>query len=120
MKLVCRMRYSCHDTTVVFREKRRELMMLQQLASPGAIRNIEELAKMQAQQHSEAAPAVDVKTPQILSSHVEPPKSEAGASDEKEKVLIKVQDKSGNSQSIRIYAVSKCSSPHIIEFWYWG
>ncbi|KAG0612870.1 hypothetical protein M758_6G058500 [Ceratodon purpureus] len=84
------------------RERRKELMMLQQLASPGAIKNIEELARIQAQQRPEVEPP-----PKVLESHVEPPKSEVGASEEKEKVLIKVQDKFGNSQSIRIYATDK-------------
>lgn len=88
--------------------------MLQQLASPDAIRNIEELARLQAQQRPEAEPSLVVNTLEIMKSHVELPKSEGGAL-EKEKVLLKVQDKSGNSQSIRIYAVSKCSPLHVIK-----
>jgi len=85
----------------VFRQKRRELMMLQEASSPGAIRRVEELARMQAQQRVEAesSPLV-LNTPESLESQ-----SEACVSNEKEKVMIKVQNKSGSSQSIRIYSV---------------
>lgn len=88
-------------------------MMLQEASSPGALRRVEELAKMQTQQRVEAeAPSIG-KIPESLKSQVESPRSEARTSEEKEKVMIKVQNKSGSSQSIRIYTVSKCTASHV-------
>lgn len=76
-------------------------MMLQEASSPGAIRKVEELARWQAQQRVEPESSPSVVKP------LESPRSESRTSEEKEKVMIKVQNKSGSSKSIRIFTVSK-------------
>lgn len=78
-------------------------MLLEQKASPGAIRNIEELARMEAQYRPEPEPPVIVKAPTTKSD--ESLTGEAAATG-KGKILLKVQNKAENSQSIRIYTVS--------------
>lgn len=88
----------------LLREKRRELMLLEQKASPGAIRNIEELARMEAQYRPEPEPPVIVKAPTTKSD--ESLTGEAAATG-KGKILLKVQNKAENSQSIRIYTTDK-------------
>ena len=93
-----------------------ELQILQQKASPEAIRRVEELARLRAQQRPEAEPSLIVKTPQRSNSHQESPGSGSAAS-EKEKILLKVQNNSGSSQSIRIFAVSECYPSDAIENW---
>lgn len=80
-------------------------MMLQEASSPRAISRVEELARMQAHQRVEAG----------VSPLVESPRSEARASVEKEKVMIKVQNKSGSSQSIRIFTVCKSTISIMVD-----
>jgi hypothetical protein len=86
------------------RQKRRELMMLQEASSPGALKKVEEAARMQAQQRVQAESSPSVV--RALKPQVEP-SSDAPTSEEMEKVLIKFQNKSGNCQSIRIFSNDK-------------
>lgn len=91
-----------------------ELMLLQQRASPEAMRRVEEQAikrageqsRMQAQMSGETEPPLVVKTPTGPNfPGAESPGSEATASDQREKILMKVQNSTGSVQSIRIYMV---------------
>lgn len=93
-------------------------MMLQQKSSPEAIRRVEEQARMQAQQRpEEAEPPLVVKTPSSLNFHGDSPGSEAAASEGKEKILVKVQNRAGSVQPIRIYTVINCiNPPYIITY----
>lgn len=80
--------------------------MLQQKASPEAIRRFEELARVQARQLAELNPPSVVKTLETVDFHKGLPGSEPAASEGKEKILLKVQDNAGSSRSIRIFKVS--------------
>lgn len=79
-------------------------MILQEASSPGALKRVEEQARMQAQKRVQAESSPSVV--RALKPQVEP-SSDAPTSEEMEKVLIKVQNKAGNCQSIRIFSVSK-------------
>lgn len=102
---------------VVFRQRRQELMIFEEESSVAAISRVEEQARMQVlQQRVESEKETESPSPSplvveapevVLKSQTKPPKSEAHASEEKEKVLLKVQNKAGNCQSIRIFTVSK-------------
>ncbi|KAG0625752.1 hypothetical protein M758_2G078500 [Ceratodon purpureus] len=89
------------------RLQRQELMMLQQKASPEAIRRVEELARMQAQQRPEPVTPLVVKAPTRMNAHEESLGSESPAAEEKEKILLKVQNSTQSTQSIRIFTTDK-------------
>lgn len=98
-------------TLLQLRQKRRELEMLQEASSPGALKRMEETARMQAQQRVQAESSPSVV--RALKPQVEP-SSDAPTSEMMEKVLIKVQNKSGNCQSIRIFSNDKFEKLFIV------
>ena len=87
--------------------------MLQQKASPEAIRRVEELARMQAQQRPEPVTPLVVKAPTRMNAHEESSGSESPAAEEKEKILLKVQNSTQSTQSIRIFTVSTINASTI-------
>jgi hypothetical protein len=95
-------------------------MMLQQQASPEALRRVEELARMRAQQRPEPGPPLVVKASKTLNSHEESGGSESpAASEEKEKILLKVQNNTQSTQLIRIFTVSPVNPTLFDTMKYW-
>jgi len=97
---------SSGDRTVQqLRMKRDELLNIETRTSPGFLRRVEEMARMQVQRQRVPDPPIVPSTPpQILKPQLQPESETFGS---REKILLKVQNKNGSAQSIRIYSSDK-------------
>ena len=95
------------------------MVWLEAQASAGAIERVEERARLQAQRQREATDfmaqrlressvPVAVKGPEYVNRERKVPACD-GPVVEKRKILLRLQDKSGNIHPMRMYLVSSCA-----------
>lgn len=84
-------------------------MGLQFAASPEGIKRVEEQAKLQLQHRPDPESPLAANTSKDLNFHEEILESKSVTPEKREKVLLKVQNKTGSYQSIRIFMVRECN-----------
>lgn len=95
--------YALHQ----LRQSQTELMGLQFAASPEGIKRVEEQAKLQLQHRPDPESPLAANTSKDLNFHEEILESKSVTPEKREKVLLKVQNKTGSYQSIRIFMTDK-------------